>query len=170
MPDVLGRVVEAVGATALGFEWSHEELDPLLAPFLERGVFDVQALWELPPDAEVLGGDGRFTAGHVALLERLWRERRLAQVIAFDRLDPDPPRPWHDRDRDLAGRLVEQWDPAQRLVAVVGAAHAVRSPGTMAAHLDVEGAMLDYGDHVTMPPAALTFPVPAGPPPVVPGR
>jgi len=170
MPAVLARVAEALGATALAFEWSHEELDPLLEALLAEGVFDLEALWQLPAGAEVFAGDGRFTAGHVALLERLWQLRGLKQVIAFDRPDPDPPVPWHDRDRDLAGRLVEQWDSSQRLVAVVGAAHAVRSPGTMAGLLDVDGAMFDYGGVVELPPAALTIRVPAGPAPVVPGR
>ena len=170
MPAVLDRIADALGATAFAFEWSHEELDPLLTAFTASGVFDLEALWALPPGAEVFGGDGRFTAGHVALLERRWRADRLAQVIAVDRLDHEPPVPWHDRDRDLAGRLVQQWDASQRLVAVVGAAHAVRTPHTMAGLLGVDSAMFDYGTDPELPAAALTFPVPAGAPPVVPGR
>jgi hypothetical protein len=170
VPALLARLARELEATAFAFEWSHEELDPLLDAFLERGAFDLEALWRLPPDAEVFAGDGRFTAGHIALLERQWRAGRLGQVIAVDRLDPEPPAPWHERERDLAGRLLGQWDRSRPLLAVVGAAHAVRAPGTMADLLAVEGAMFDYGREVEMPPAVLTFPVPPGPPPVVPGR
>jgi hypothetical protein len=170
MPAVLERVAARLGATAFAFEWSHDEIGPVLDDFLACGRVDVEGLWSLPPTAEAFNGDGRLTAGHVALLERLWREGRLAQLIACDRLDPDPPAPWHDRDRDLAGRIVERWDPSLRLVVVLGAAHAVRAPGTVAALLDVDGAMFDYGPAVPMPAAATVFTVPPGPPPVVPGR
>jgi hypothetical protein len=170
MPAVLERVAAGLGATAFAFEWSHDELGPLLDHVVARGRFDVEALWSLPPAAEAFNGDGRLTAGHVALLERLWRDGRLSQLIACDRLDPDPPAPWHDRDREMAGRIVELWDPSLRLVAVLGAAHAVRAPGTVAALLDVDGAMFDYGAGVSMPAATTTFAVPPGPPPVVPGR
>jgi hypothetical protein len=170
MPAVLDRIAHALGATAFAFEWSHEELDPLLTALTATGVFDLDALWALPPDSEVFSGDGRFTAGHVALLERLWRTGRLAQVIAVDRLDPDPRVSWRERDRDMAARLLEQWDVSQRLLAVVGAAHAVRSPGTMAQLLGVDGAMFDYGSPLGLPAAALTFSVPASSAAVVPGR
>ena len=170
MPAVLERVTARLGPFALAFEWSHEELDPLLERFMTSGTFDLDELWRLPPGAEAFARDGRFTAGHVALLERLWRERRLAQVIAVDRLDPTPPAPQQSRDRDLAARLLEQWQRVRPIVCVVGAAHALDAPGTMADALDVDAAMFDYGAAVEMPPAAVRIPVPPGPPPVVPGR
>jgi hypothetical protein len=48
--------------------------------------------------------------------------------------------------------------------------YAARMAGTMADLLDVDCAMFDYGDGVSMPPAASIISVPPGPAPVVPGR
>jgi hypothetical protein len=92
-PAVLHEIARGLGARALAFEWSHDELGNVVEEFLATGTFDLEAVWALPPGAEAFGGDGRFTAGHVALVERLHREGTLEQVIPFDRLDPDPPAP-----------------------------------------------------------------------------
>jgi hypothetical protein len=165
-PAVLYAIAQALGARALAFEWSHDELGEIVRGFMRSGTFDLDAVWSLPADADVFAADGRFTAGHVALLERLHRERTLQQVIPFDRLDPDPIPPQEARDREMAGRLLAEWNRALPLLAVVGAGHL----GGMAPLLHSETAVLDYGDSVELPAAELTFAVPHGPPAVVPAR
>jgi hypothetical protein len=165
-PAVLYEIARGLGARALAFEWSHDELGNVVEEFLATGTFDLEAVWALPPGAESFGGDGRFTAGHVALLERLHREGTLEQVIPFDRLDPDPPAPQDVRRREMAERLLAEWDRALPLLAVVGAGHLA----PMAALIGAETATLDYGADVERPRATVAFAVPEGPPAVVPGR
>jgi hypothetical protein len=165
-PAVLYAITQALGARALAFEWSHDEVGEIVRDFMRTGTFDLNALWSLQADAEVFGADGRFTAGHVALLERLHAEGTLGQVIPLDRLDPDPLPPPDARDVDLAERLLAEWDRSLPLLAVVGAAHVA----PIAALVGAETAMLDYGPRVELPPASLTFAVPEGAPAVVPAR
>jgi hypothetical protein len=174
-PSVLYTLAEALGTRALGLEWSHEELDGLVQAFLRGGPFDVEALWELPPTAEVFSGDGRFTAGHVALLHRLRDEGRLEQAILFDRVDPDPEPPdWRPRDRDMAQRLLAEWHGAP-LLAAAGAFHAdTDTEGTMAWHLarehpELRTVMLRH-DGEPMPRATVVLPLPPATPAIVPGR
>jgi hypothetical protein len=165
-PAVLYEIARSLGARALAFEWSHDELGGIVAEFMGTGTFDLEAVWALPSGAEAFAADGRFTAGHVALLERLHREGTLEQVIPFDRLDPDPPAPQNVRQREMAERLLAEWDRALPLLAVVGAGHLA----PMAALIGAETATLDYGPHVELPRAPVTFAVPEGPPAVVPAR
>jgi hypothetical protein len=165
-PAVLYAIARALGSRVLAFEWSHDELGPIVLDFMSSGTFDLEALWALPADAEAFGADGRFTAGHVALLERLHRDGTLELVILFDRLDADPVSPPHVRDLEMAERLAAEWDRSLPLLAVVGAGHVE----AMAPLLTIDTAMFDYGDDGEMPRATLTFAVPQGPPALVPGR
>jgi hypothetical protein len=118
-PARLYALARAIDARALAFEWSYDELGPLMDDLRATGRLDVGALWRLPEAAEAFCGDGRFTAGHVALLERLHDERRLDQLILFDRLDATEP----TRSDEMADRLATAWRRELPLVAVVGAAH-----------------------------------------------
>ncbi|HEX3688003.1 MAG TPA: hypothetical protein VHU60_10485 [Gaiellaceae bacterium] len=148
-PSVLYRLACELGTRAIAFEWSHEEVEEPLQAFVRGDPFDFEALWSLPGTAEFFCGDGRITAGHFALLERLRQEGRLEQAIAFDRLDPDPPLEWPARDRDLAERLLAEWR-GQPLLVLTGAFHArLDEDETMAAHLarsrrGLATAMLDF--------------------------
>jgi hypothetical protein len=49
---ILG-LVSRLGVRALAFEWSCDELDCVVKPVLVRGAVDSDALWALPPTAEV---------------------------------------------------------------------------------------------------------------------
>lgn len=118
-PALLYSLALETGATALAFEWSDDEVGPLVDALVTHGRLDVDALWRLPEGAEAFCGDGRFTAGHVALLERLIGARRLAQVILFDRRDWKHP----ERSAQMAACLAREWNRAHRLLAVVGAGH-----------------------------------------------
>jgi hypothetical protein len=181
-PSVLYALAEALDTRALALEWSHEEVNDQLQAFVAGEAFDFELLWTLPPTSDFFAGDGRVTAGHFALLERLRDEGRLEQAIAFDRLDPVPTPEWQVRDRELAERLLAEWN-GSRLLALTGAFHAQLEPGTMAAHLaqarpGVAPAMLDYssgscwsrGEHDVsgpMPDAPIAFRLPAATPAVV---
>jgi hypothetical protein len=110
-PSVLYALASVLGTRALALEWSHEEMDEPVQTFLRSGSFDFEQLWTLPASAEFFCGDGRIAAGQFALLQRLHLERRLDQVIVFDRLDPEPPPDdWQVRDREMAARILAEWD------------------------------------------------------------
>lgn len=190
-PGVLYALATAVGARAVAFEWSHEELDAVVQEFVLGGTLDLERLWSLPASAEFFCGDGRITAGHFALLERLRAEGRLDRAIAFDRLDPDPPpADWQVRDRALAERLLGEWDGRTRLLVLAGGFHAqlgAEDGETMATHLArrlprLAPAMIDYAAgrcwsrgraHElagAMPSAPIVLRVPRATPAVVPGH
>jgi hypothetical protein len=127
-PSVLYALALALGTRAVAFEWSHEEMSPAVESFFRDGAFDFERLWSLPPEAEFFCGDGRIAAGHFALLRRLHAEGRLDQVIAFDRLDPEPPEDWQAqvriREPEMAARLLAEWDRRLPLLVLAGAFHA----------------------------------------------
>lgn len=187
-PSVLYALGSALGTRAVAFEWSHEEMNRPVQEFLENGSFNFERLWSLPASAEFFCGDGRIAAGHFALLRRLWAEGRLDQVIVFDRLDPEPPEDWHVREKDMADRLLSEWDGATPLLALTGAFHAQAHPESqsMTTHLcrarpGLLPAMLDYTSGYcwsrgelhdvsgAMPEAPTTLRLPEATPAVVPG-
>jgi len=192
-PSVLYRLALALGTRAVAFEWSHEEMDEPVQRFREIGSFAFERLWSLPTTSEFFCGDGRITAGHFALLERLQAEGRLDQVIAFDRLDREPPESWEEhvraREPEMAARLLSEWDQRSPLLVLTGAFHA-QLQGVegepMAAHLarrltGLEPAMLNYASgfcwsrgemhDVSVPllEAPITFRVETATPAAVPG-
>lgn len=194
-PSALASLAVSLDTRAVAFEWSHEEMDEPLQRFLHSGRFDFEHLWSLPDSAEFFCGDGRIAAGHFALLQRLAIERRLEQVIAFDRLDPEPlPDDPSVRDREMAARLLGEWDDRIPLLVLTGAAHARLDAGdvgadgtqTMAMHLArrrprLQSAMLEYDGGSCwsrgrlhdvsgpMPPASIALRLPVASPAVVPG-
>ena len=160
-PRFVLRLMREVDARALALEWSYEEVDEALQRFVHTGEL------VLPPSAEIFNGDGRALEEHVELLHALRADGRLEQLIAFDRLDREG-QTWEDRDRDMADRLLEQWDRRHRLIAVTGGFHAqldCTEGTTMAMHLaralpGLQTAMLDYENVGGMPPAPIVFPLP----------
>jgi hypothetical protein len=168
-PAVAYALARALDTRAIAFEWSHEEMR----------VLDLERLWSLPATSEFFSGDGRITAGHFALIDRLRSEGRLGQVIAFDRVDATPPVSWEEhvrvRDRQMAERLLQEWDRSFPLLVLTGGFHAQLSPAEgepMAAHLaralpGLQPAMFAY-EGVPMPPAPIVFSLPPGRPAVTP--
>jgi hypothetical protein len=149
-PSVVYALARELDTRALALEWSHEELDEPVQAFARGGRLDLDALWRLPPAAEFFSGDGRFTAGHFALLKRLRAEGRLEEIVLFDRLDPDPLPEWQVRDREMAERLLAEWRGAPLLV-LTGGFHAQLHGDTMGGHLarsrpGLGSAILDYGN------------------------
>jgi hypothetical protein len=189
-PAVLYALVSALGIRAVGLEWSHDELGGLVGRSLADASFDFAGYWALPASAEFFAGDGRITAGHFALIERLRAEDRLDQLILYDRLDPDPLPEWHVRDREMAERLLAIWDDRHALLVVTGAFHAQTVPlvdgEPMGCHLaaaraGIEPVMLGYAggrcwSHGAahdlsgpMPDAPIVLPLPRATPAIVPG-
>jgi hypothetical protein len=138
-PKVVYSLLEALDVRAVAFEWSHEEMDAPVQRFVRGDALDFDRLWSLPASADFFAGDGRITAGHFAMLQRLRDEGRLEQVILFDRIDPSPPPPdWRRRDREMAERLLEEWGGDRRLLVLTGGFHAQLAPdagATMAFHV-----------------------------------
>ncbi|MFC4119096.1 hypothetical protein [Nonomuraea zeae] len=133
---VLGlmRVLE-LGSLAL--EWP-EDLAPQLDLYLTRGGELDHALWWL--------GDGRVTAGHLAVLKAMAGVR----VTLFDggMFTGD----WSQRDANMARRLLEVH--AEPMLVVAGNAHARTSPTDLglpmgaclaSARPALESVRIDYG-------------------------
>jgi hypothetical protein len=118
---ILG-LVSRLGVRALAFEWSYDELDDVVRPVLLTGTVASDALWTLPPSAEVFSGDGRFTAGHVRLLEHL--SGQLDRIVLLDRFGSEGP----EREVGMARRLLAERGQDSPLLAVLGAMHVVREP------------------------------------------
>jgi hypothetical protein len=96
-------------------------MDEPVQAFLRSGSFEFERLWSLPASAEFFCGDGRIAAGHFALLQRLYGEERLDQVVVFDRLDPEPVEDWEAqvlvREPEMAARLLAEWDRGYRFLS-----------------------------------------------------
>jgi len=111
-----------LGVRALAFEWSYDELDDIVQPVLSTGTIASDALWRLPPSAEVFSGDGRFTAGHVRLLEHFGDQ--LDRIVLLDRVGSEG----SEREKGMARRLLGGRRLDSPMLAVLGAGHVVRAP------------------------------------------
>jgi erythromycin esterase-like protein len=115
-PLLIRALMQAFGLASLALEWP-EDLAPAVQAFLAAGTLaDHPWLW---------GGDGRITAGHLAVLA----ERAAAgplQVILFDGL-ADAGWSWSQRDEAMAQRILRACPPGARTLAVAGNAHTATS-------------------------------------------
>jgi len=118
---ILG-LASRLGVRALAFEWSYDELDDAVQPVLSSEKIDTEALWALPPSAEVFSGDGRFTAGHVRLLEHM--AGSLDRIVLLDRVGSEG----QEREDGMARRLLAERRGDSPLLAILGADHVVRAP------------------------------------------
>ena len=96
-PLVIRGLISLLELRWLALEWPAEIVEVAEA-FIEDGVVH---------DHEWLGwGDGRVTAGHLAVLRRLAAERAAFDFLGFDTMPWTPPRPgeseWTARDRRMA--------------------------------------------------------------------
>ncbi len=118
---ILG-LARRLGVPALALEWSYDELDDVVQPVLSTGTVASDLLWRLPPSAEVFSGDGRFTAGHVRLLEQLGDQ--LDRIVLLDRVGSEG----SEREIGMARRLLGGRRLDSPMLAVLGAGHVVRAP------------------------------------------
>jgi hypothetical protein len=120
-PNAILGFVSRLGVRALALEWSHDELDDVVQPVRSSGRVASDELWRLPSTAEVFSGDGRFTAGHVSLLEHLGT--RLDRIVLLDCSTWTGP----EREREMARRLLAGLTEGSPTLAVIGGDHVARS-------------------------------------------
>ena len=111
-PLLIRALMQAFGLTSLALEWP-DDLAPAMAAFLAgETLADHPMLWS---------GDGRITAGHLAVLA----ERATAgpfELTLFDgTIDADWS--WSQRDEAMAGRILAGGAAGVRTLAVAGNAH-----------------------------------------------
>lgn len=116
-PLLIRALMQAFGLTSLALEWP-DDLAPVIQTFLAgETLADHPWLW---------GGDGRITAGHLAVLA----ERAAAgplKVILFDGVI-GASWSWSQRDEAMARRLLAGSPSGARTLAVAGNAHTPASP------------------------------------------
>jgi hypothetical protein len=112
-PAALYALARRFGLRGLALEWD-EALRPLLDRYLRAGELDLER-----PPPELLGGDGRITAGHFALLRRLAAEGRLDSLVLFNADGAT----FDERDSAMAASLLAGRSPETPTLAVAGKAH-----------------------------------------------
>ena len=116
-PLLIRALMQAFGLTSLALEWP-DDLAPTIAAFLAgEPLADHESLWF---------GDGRITAGHLAVLA----ERAAAgplELILFDGA-MDAGSSWSARDEAMAGRVLAAAPATTPTLAVAGSYHTVTSP------------------------------------------
>ena len=116
-PLLIRALMQVLGLTSLALEWP-EDLAPLIQAFLAgETLADHPWLW---------GGDGRITAGHLAVLA----ERAAAgslEVILFDGVIGAGWN-WSQCDEAMARRILAACPAGARTLAVAGNAHTPTSP------------------------------------------
>jgi hypothetical protein len=116
-PLLVRALMKAFGLTSLALEWP-EDLTPMIRAFLASGTLaDHPSLW---------GGDGRITAGHLAVLA----DRAAAgplELIVFDGVI-GADWSWSQRDEAMARRILATSSPSARTLVVAGNAHTPTSP------------------------------------------
>jgi hypothetical protein len=102
-PLLIRALMQALGLAALALEWP-EDLAPVIGAFVAGGALaDHPLLWL---------GDGRITAGHLAVL----RERAAAGPLALCLFDGTAGAgwSWSRRDEAMAGRILAAVTPVPR--------------------------------------------------------
>jgi hypothetical protein len=153
-PAIAYSLMLALDLQALALEWP-PTIRPVVASFLASGRLDPDAVLDAPAQQQFWSGDGRITAGHFALLQRLAREDRLKRLVLFDEplepFPPPPPRPGSGRSDDATlGTLApETWDWSARDQAMARAVLAGRADGVpmllMAGNLHTQLRPHDHG-------------------------
>jgi len=115
-PLLIGALIGALGITSLALEW-HEELAPVVDTFVATGSLkDHELLWT---------GDGRLTAGHLALLADRAGTGQLRLILFDGTIGADWS--WTKRDHAMATRLLAHSEPDARTLVVAGNAHTATS-------------------------------------------
>jgi hypothetical protein len=116
-PLLARALMQAFGLSRLALEWP-QDLTPAIEAFQARGTLeDHWLLW---------AGDGRITAGHLAVLA----ERAVAGPVQVTLFDDTIGADWScsDRDEAMAGRILAAARPGTRTLVVAGNAHTSTVP------------------------------------------
>ena len=119
-PLVIRALMVALGLTGLALEWQ-DELTPVIGGYLAGGpLADNITLWF---------GDGRITAGHLAVL----RERAAAGPFDLTLFDGvvDADWSWSRRDEAMAERILARTTTASGTLTVAGNAHTPTEPSSL---------------------------------------
>jgi hypothetical protein len=119
-PLVIRAVMREFGLSRLALEWPSELASMAGAVLAGAGLADHPALWL---------GDGRITAGHLAVL----RERAGAgplELILFDDA-VEAGWSWSQRDEAMARRILADAPPGTRTLVVAGNAHTPTGPTSL---------------------------------------
>jgi hypothetical protein len=116
-PLLARALMQAFGLTSLALEWP-EDMAAMIRAYLASGTLSDQWwLW---------GGDGRITAGHLAVLA----DRAAAgplELTLFDGIT-GADWSWSQRDEAMARRILAAAPPGACTLAVAGNAHTPTSP------------------------------------------
>jgi hypothetical protein len=115
-PLIIRALMQAFGFSGLALEW-HEDLMGVISAFVAGGMLsDHPLLWL---------GDGRITAGHLAVLRERARAGQL-DLALFDGM-AGPDWGWSQRDEAMAGQILAGATAASGTLAVAGNAHTSTS-------------------------------------------
>jgi hypothetical protein len=116
-PLLIRALMKAFGLTSLALEWP-EDLTPMIRAFLASGTLaDHPWLW---------GGDGRITAGHLAVLTDRAAAGPLELTLFDGAIGADWS--WSQRDEAMARRILATSPPSVRTLVVAGNAHTPIRP------------------------------------------
>ena len=116
-PLLIHALMNAFGLTSLALEWP-EDLTPMIRTFLASGTL-AGHLW-------LWGGDGRITAGHLAVLADRVAAGPLDLILFDGVIGADWS--WSQRDEAMARRLLAASPPSARTLVVAGNAHTPVRP------------------------------------------
>lgn len=134
-PNIIYTLFKKFDFKRLALEWDGQELQGLVNDFLTTGQLDPEAIKAKD------GGDGRITAGHFALLQKLKQEGLLEDIILFDANEES----WNiiDRDKTMADNvLLNQAD--ERTLIIAGNLHARTEPFTFDGETELHHPMGEY--------------------------
>jgi hypothetical protein len=128
-PLLIHALMQAFGLNGLALEWP-ADLTGAIGAFLGgKTLPDHPMLWL---------GDGRLTAGHLAILRRRARTGQLALALFDEAADID--RSWSEHDQVMAGQVLASATAAAGTLVVAGSAHTLTGPSSLGFPL---GACLD---------------------------
>jgi hypothetical protein len=116
-PLLIRALMLAFGLTSLALEWPGD-LAPVIQAYLAgKMLADHPSLW---------GGDGRITAGHLAVLAERAGAAPLELILFDGVIGADWS--WSQRDEAMARRILAASPPRTRPLAVAGNAHTPARP------------------------------------------
>jgi hypothetical protein len=118
-PLLARALMTSLGVTGLALEWP-TELAPAVSDFLAGGRL---------PDHDLLwSGEGRITAGHLAVLQERIKADRLQALTLFDGVSEVG---WSRREAAMADRILAARSPESGTLVVAGDAHTPTTPTTL---------------------------------------